>query len=109
MENSSATTHSKIGVKNYVSVIACFVEAPTNKRLGFEVFERANRSLREGNKSNGEVGGNTILLTYGTEAVIPAKIGMPTLRSMEVYLTKNDEALEINLDLIEENREQAAH
>ncbi|GJS18832.1 reverse transcriptase domain-containing protein [Tanacetum coccineum] len=47
-------------------------------------------------------------LTYGTEAVIPAEIGMPTLRTAEVDQTKNDEALEINLDLIEEKREQAA-
>ncbi|GKC15600.1 reverse transcriptase domain-containing protein [Tanacetum coccineum] len=43
-------------------------------------------------------------LTYGMEAVIPAKIGMPTLWTAEVDLTKNDEALEINLDLIEEKR-----
>ncbi|GJY83183.1 reverse transcriptase domain-containing protein [Tanacetum coccineum] len=47
-------------------------------------------------------------LTYGTEAVIPAEIGMPTLRTMEVDPTKKDEALEVNLDLIEEKREQAA-
>ncbi|GJX16675.1 reverse transcriptase domain-containing protein [Tanacetum coccineum] len=47
-------------------------------------------------------------LTYGTEAVIPTKIGMPTLRTAEMDLTKNDEALGINLDLIEEKREQAA-
>ncbi|GKA20127.1 hypothetical protein Tco_0700116, partial [Tanacetum coccineum] len=32
---------------------------------------------------------------------------MPTLRTAEVDLIKNDEALEINLDLIEEKREQA--
>ncbi|GJU14062.1 reverse transcriptase domain-containing protein [Tanacetum coccineum] len=55
--------------------------------------------------SNGET---PFSLTYGTEAVIPAEIGMPTLRTAEVDLTKNDEALEINLDLIEEKREQAA-
>ncbi|GKC08635.1 reverse transcriptase domain-containing protein [Tanacetum coccineum] len=36
-----------------------------------------------------------------------AEIGMPTLRTAEVDMTKNDEALEINLDLIEEKREQA--
>ncbi|GJU15523.1 reverse transcriptase domain-containing protein [Tanacetum coccineum] len=47
-------------------------------------------------------------LTYGTEVVIPAEIGMPTLRTAEVDLTKSDEALEINLDLIKEKREQAA-
>ncbi|GJV90650.1 hypothetical protein Tco_1538463 [Tanacetum coccineum] len=33
---------------------------------------------------------------------------MPTLWTAKVDLTKNDEALEINLDLIEEKREQAA-
>ncbi|GKB43660.1 reverse transcriptase domain-containing protein [Tanacetum coccineum] len=46
-------------------------------------------------------------LTYRTEAVIPAKIGMPTLRTAEVSLEENKEALEINLDLLEERREQA--
>ncbi|GKB58235.1 reverse transcriptase domain-containing protein [Tanacetum coccineum] len=47
-------------------------------------------------------------LTYGTEAVIPAEIRMPTFRTAKVDVAKNDEALEINLDLIEEKREQAA-
>ncbi|GJZ01722.1 reverse transcriptase domain-containing protein [Tanacetum coccineum] len=47
-------------------------------------------------------------LTYGTEAVIPTEIGMPTFRTAEVDVTKNDEALEINLELLEEKREQAA-
>ncbi|GKA00410.1 reverse transcriptase domain-containing protein [Tanacetum coccineum] len=46
-------------------------------------------------------------LTYGTKAVIPAEIGMPTLRIVDVDLVQNDEALEINLDLLEERREQA--
>ncbi|GJV41013.1 reverse transcriptase domain-containing protein [Tanacetum coccineum] len=48
------------------------------------------------------------LLTYGTEAVIPSEIGMPTFRTVEIDMVKNDEALEINLDLLEERREQAA-
>ncbi|GKC15679.1 reverse transcriptase domain-containing protein [Tanacetum coccineum] len=47
-------------------------------------------------------------LTYGTEAVIPSEIGMPTFRTVEIDMVKNDEALEINLDLLEERREQAA-
>nr|GEY62535.1 hypothetical protein [Tanacetum cinerariifolium] len=47
-------------------------------------------------------------LTYGTEAVILVEIGMPTLRTTKVDMIKNDEALEINLDLLEEKREQAA-
>ncbi|GJZ63031.1 reverse transcriptase domain-containing protein [Tanacetum coccineum] len=55
--------------------------------------------------SNGET---PFSLTYGTEAVIPAEIGMPTLRTAEIDQTKNNEALGINLDLIEERREQAA-
>ncbi|GKB06004.1 reverse transcriptase domain-containing protein [Tanacetum coccineum] len=55
--------------------------------------------------SNGET---PFSLTYGTEAVIPAEIGMPTLWTGEVDLIKNNEALEINLDLIEEKGEQPA-
>ncbi|GJV54733.1 hypothetical protein Tco_1455738 [Tanacetum coccineum] len=55
--------------------------------------------------SNGDT---PFLLTYGTEAVIPAEIGMPTFRTAEVDVAKNDEALEINLELLEEKREQAA-
>ncbi|GJT55339.1 reverse transcriptase domain-containing protein [Tanacetum coccineum] len=47
-------------------------------------------------------------LTYGTKAVIPAEICMPTLRTAEVDMVQNDEALEINLDHLEERREQAA-
>ncbi|GJX03678.1 reverse transcriptase domain-containing protein [Tanacetum coccineum] len=96
------------------------------------LVERANRSLGEGIKarldersknwmeelphvlwahrtmiksSNGDT---PFSLTYGTEAVIPAEIGMPTLRTAEINLEENKEALEINLDLLEERREQAA-
>ncbi|GJV41985.1 reverse transcriptase domain-containing protein [Tanacetum coccineum] len=46
------------------------------------------------------------LLTYGTEAVIPTEVGMPTFRTAEVDVVKNDKALEINLELLEEKREQ---
>ncbi|GJR51300.1 reverse transcriptase domain-containing protein [Tanacetum coccineum] len=45
------------------------------------------------------------LLTYGTKSMIPVEIGMPTLRTAEVDMIQNDEALEINLDLLEERRE----
>nr|GEV00565.1 reverse transcriptase domain-containing protein [Tanacetum cinerariifolium] len=47
-------------------------------------------------------------LTYRTEAAIPAEIGMPTLRTTKVDVNKNNEALGISLDLLEEKREQAA-
>nr|GFB86905.1 reverse transcriptase domain-containing protein [Tanacetum cinerariifolium] len=55
--------------------------------------------------SNGET---LFSLTYGTKAVIPAEIGMPTLRTAEVDVANNNEALGISLDLLEEKREQAA-
>nr|GEX36123.1 reverse transcriptase domain-containing protein [Tanacetum cinerariifolium] len=47
-------------------------------------------------------------LTYKTKAVIPVEIGMPTLKIAEIDMVQNDEAVEINLDLLEERREQAA-
>nr|GEX42962.1 reverse transcriptase domain-containing protein [Tanacetum cinerariifolium] len=45
---------------------------------------------------------------FGLPGLIPAKIGMPTLRTAEVDMVKNNEALGISLDLLEEEREQAA-
>ncbi|GJX56477.1 reverse transcriptase domain-containing protein [Tanacetum coccineum] len=55
--------------------------------------------------SNGET---PFSLTYGAEAVIPVEIGMPTSRTAKVDMIKNDEALGVNLDLLEEKREQTA-
>nr|GEU55054.1 hypothetical protein [Tanacetum cinerariifolium] len=90
--------------------------------------ERANRSLREGIKARSDERSKNLLeeilhvlwahctmikssneetpfsLTYGTEAMIPVEIGMPTLRTAEVDMVKNYEALEINLDLLEEKK-----
>ncbi|GJZ31906.1 reverse transcriptase domain-containing protein [Tanacetum coccineum] len=47
-------------------------------------------------------------LMYGTEAVVPTEIGMPTLRNTEIDMVQNDEALKLNLDLLEEKKEQTA-
>ncbi|GJQ97171.1 hypothetical protein Tco_0008310 [Tanacetum coccineum] len=47
-------------------------------------------------------------LTYGTEAVIPAEIGMPTYRTAVVDVVHNDDEIRLNLDLLEERRERAA-
>nr|GEX21989.1 reverse transcriptase domain-containing protein [Tanacetum cinerariifolium] len=47
-------------------------------------------------------------LTYGTEAIIPVEIGMPTYRTAAVDVVSNDEELWINLNLLEERRERAA-
>ncbi|GJU56579.1 reverse transcriptase domain-containing protein [Tanacetum coccineum] len=79
-----------------------FVKHPQANGL----VERENRSLGEGIKaSNGET---PFSLTYRTEAVIPVEIGMPTLRTAEVDMIKNDEALGINLVLLKEKREHTA-
>nr|GEW39906.1 reverse transcriptase domain-containing protein [Tanacetum cinerariifolium] len=96
------------------------------------LVEKANRSLGEGIKARLDAksknwiedpphvlwahrtmikssnGDTLISLTYGMEAVIPAEIGMPTLRTVEVDLVQNNEALGVNLDLLEERREEAA-
>ncbi|GKB30511.1 reverse transcriptase domain-containing protein [Tanacetum coccineum] len=96
------------------------------------LLERENRSLGEGIKARLDAssknwmeeishvlwahrtmikssnGDTPFSLTYGTQAVILAEIGMPTLRTTKVDMVENDEALEINLDLLEERREQVA-
>nr|GEU59106.1 reverse transcriptase domain-containing protein [Tanacetum cinerariifolium] len=96
------------------------------------LVERANRSLGEGIKARlGEGNKNWVeelphvlwahrtmvksshgdtpfSLTYGTEAVIPEEIRMPTYRNTTVDAVNNDEELRLNLDLLEERRERAA-
>ncbi|GJT20074.1 reverse transcriptase domain-containing protein [Tanacetum coccineum] len=108
-----------------------FPEGPGKYPQANGLVERANRSLGEGIKARLDErskdwieeipyvlwahrtmikssNGNTpFSLTYGTKAVIPTEIGMPTLRTAEIDIMQNDEALEINLDLLEETREQA--
>ncbi|GJY10838.1 reverse transcriptase domain-containing protein [Tanacetum coccineum] len=101
------------------------VKHPQSNRL----VQRANQSLGEGIKARlGEGNKNWIeelphvlwahrimiksihgdtpfSLTYGTETVILAEIGMPTYRTMAVDAVHNDEELRLNLDLLEEKRE----
>ncbi|GKE97504.1 reverse transcriptase domain-containing protein [Tanacetum coccineum] len=96
------------------------------------LVKRANRSLGEGIKARLGEGnknwleelprvlwahrtmikssndGTLFSLTYGTEAVIPAEIGMPTYRTAVVDAVHNDEELRLNLDLLKERRERAA-
>nr|GEZ62566.1 reverse transcriptase domain-containing protein [Tanacetum cinerariifolium] len=109
-----------------LNIRQCFASVKHTQANG--LVERANRSLQEGIKarlgdknknwveeilhvlwshhtmiksSNGET---PFSLTYGAEAVIPAEIGMPTLRTAEVDMVKNNEALGISLDLFEEKK-----
>ncbi|GKC24185.1 hypothetical protein Tco_1026335 [Tanacetum coccineum] len=46
-------------------------------------------------------------LTYGSEAVIPLEIGMPTHRTMMIREDKNEDEFRLNMDLLQERREAA--
>nr|GEW59874.1 UDP-glycosyltransferase 89B1-like [Tanacetum cinerariifolium] len=65
-----------------------------------------NKSILEPWLCNGDT---PFSLTYGTELVIPAEIGMPTLRTTEIDMVQNDEALELNLDILEEKKDPSTH
>ncbi|CAL2271068.1 unnamed protein product [Prunus armeniaca] len=41
-------------------------------------------------------------LAYGTEAVIPTEIGLPTVRTLVVESNDNEQQLAHNLDMLEE-------
>nr|GEY88367.1 reverse transcriptase domain-containing protein [Tanacetum cinerariifolium] len=48
-------------------------------------------------------------LTFGSEAVIPAEIGMPTHQTMMIKEEEgNEEEMRLNLDLLTERKEAAA-
>jgi len=47
-------------------------------------------------------------LVYGSEAVLPPEIGLPTYRITNFDPTTNNENLNLNLDLLEERRELAS-
>ncbi|GJX45950.1 reverse transcriptase domain-containing protein [Tanacetum coccineum] len=93
------------------------------------LVERANKSLMEGiqaslgrqragwvdelpnvlwahrtslKQSNGET---PFSLTYGSEVVIPAEIGMLTHRTMMIREDENEDELRLNMDLLQERRE----
>ncbi|GJZ41986.1 reverse transcriptase domain-containing protein [Tanacetum coccineum] len=55
--------------------------------------------------SNGET---PFSLAYGTKAVIPAELGIPTRRTIQGSDKENEEALRMNLNLLEEQREITA-
>ncbi|KAL0434518.1 UNVERIFIED_CONTAM: Ribonuclease HI [Sesamum latifolium] len=55
----------------------------------------------------GSTGESPFSLVYGTEAIIPAELGMPSHRVMNFFEECNPELLRESLDLIEELREKA--
>ncbi|GJW90451.1 reverse transcriptase domain-containing protein [Tanacetum coccineum] len=113
-----------------LNITQCFASVKHPQSNG--LVERANRSLGEGIKARlGEGNKNWIeelphvlwahrtmiksshgdtpfSLTYGTKAVIPAEIRMPTYHTAAVDAVHNGEELRLNLDLLEERRERAA-
>ncbi|KAL0446345.1 UNVERIFIED_CONTAM: hypothetical protein Slati_1762400 [Sesamum latifolium] len=55
----------------------------------------------------GSTGESPFSLVYGTEAIIPAELGIPSHRVMNFSKECNENLLRENLDLIEELREKA--
>ncbi|GKA15409.1 reverse transcriptase domain-containing protein [Tanacetum coccineum] len=121
--NHSMITCSRIGMtKLSITQRFALVKHPQSNGL----VKRANRSLGEGIKAclgkgnknwieelphvlwahrtmiKSSHGDTPFSLTYGTEAVIPAEIGMPTYRTTEVDTVHNDEELRLNLVLLKE-------
>ena len=47
-------------------------------------------------------------LTYGTEAVIPVKVGVASTRRMAFNKVANDDKLRVNLDCLDEVRDKAS-
>nr|GEW48706.1 reverse transcriptase domain-containing protein [Tanacetum cinerariifolium] len=114
--------------KLYIRKRFAFVKHPQANGL----VERANKSLGEGIKARMEERSkdwikeiphvlwahHTMIkssnedtpfsLTYRTKGVIPGKISMPALRTVQIDMVQNGEALEINLDLLKERKEQVA-
>nr|GEU81995.1 reverse transcriptase domain-containing protein [Tanacetum cinerariifolium] len=45
-------------------------------------------------------------VTYGTKAVIPVEIGMPSLSCAKINQAMNDEALLLNLDILKKSRKK---
>nr|GFA25403.1 reverse transcriptase domain-containing protein [Tanacetum cinerariifolium] len=56
-------------------------------------------------QSNGE---KPFSLTYGSEAVIPAEIGIPTYQTLMIREEYNEDEMRLNLDLLQERRETTA-
>ncbi|GJV34520.1 reverse transcriptase domain-containing protein [Tanacetum coccineum] len=81
------------------------------KKRNFTVRQKRSQNSLDEDKptmlkiSNGET---TFSLTNGSEAVISAKIGMPTYRTIQLNEAQNEEEMRLNLDLIQERREAAA-
>jgi hypothetical protein len=57
--------------------------------------------------SRTSIGETPFSLTYGTETVIPAEVGSPNFRVAYYNPELNDEGIKLNLDLLQEKRDDA--
>ena len=48
-------------------------------------------------------------LTYGTEVVIPVEVGITNIRQEVFHEDNNDDQLRVNLDYLDEVRDEASH
>ncbi|KAK3004200.1 hypothetical protein RJ639_018606 [Escallonia herrerae] len=53
------------------------------------------------------IGETPFFLCYGTEALLPIEIGVPTMRALHFNEVNNEDGLRANLDLVKEARTQA--
>ncbi|GJS44523.1 hypothetical protein Tco_0569566 [Tanacetum coccineum] len=95
-ESISETTHSETGA---ISSIASKGEDNKNwvKEVPYVLWAHCIMIKT----SNGDT---LFSLTYGTKAVIPVKIGMPSLRCAEINQAEKDEGPLLNLDMLKEKR-----
>ncbi|GJS27549.1 hypothetical protein Tco_0488169 [Tanacetum coccineum] len=81
----------------------CFCKTSASKWVSRKSKPKLRgRDQGKARRKNQELDGRNLPL------VIPAEIGMPTLRTAEVDMVQNNKALVINLDLLEERKEHAA-
>nr|GEU52069.1 reverse transcriptase domain-containing protein [Tanacetum cinerariifolium] len=109
-----STTHEmlKFVVRERDGVLRSIAEHRMNVREGCPPIRQKKRAkeainvvlLAERDLSNGNT---PFSLTYGIEVMLLVEIEMPSLRYVEVDQVLNDEALLLNLDILEEKREKA--
>ncbi|GJR95345.1 reverse transcriptase domain-containing protein [Tanacetum coccineum] len=89
-------------VKFFIVAMDYFTKWIEEKAVATITGNQAHRIMIKSSHSD-----TPFFLTYGTEAVIPTEIGMPTYRTVAVDFVHNDEELRLNLDLLEEQCERA--
>ena len=115
---------SDIGIKNRYSALAYpqsngQAEA-TNKTIVNELKKRLETDKGKWteelpdvlqayqNTPRRSLGETSFSMTYGTKAVIPVEAGLPSMRTMCIFLNENDQLMTKQLDFMEDNREIAS-